>query len=88
MALRVAPRLFRLWLVLSVLWIGGVGVIAWPNVRLNDWVLPSGFVLPGEVEATNERRAAIQSAVLVAFLPPAIVLALGWGLIRAVKGFR
>jgi hypothetical protein len=29
MALRVARRLFRLWLVASVLWIGGVG-ITWP----------------------------------------------------------
>ena len=29
MALRVARGLFRLWLVLSVLWIGGVGVATW-----------------------------------------------------------
>src|SRR5262249_60083379 len=29
MALRVAHGLFRLWLVLSVLWIGGGGVVAW-----------------------------------------------------------
>jgi hypothetical protein len=29
MALRVARGLFRLWLVLSVLWIGGVGVVTW-----------------------------------------------------------
>src|SRR6266566_5004432 len=34
MALRVARGLFRLWLVLSVLWIGGVGVVTW-------WTLPS-----------------------------------------------
>jgi hypothetical protein len=88
MALRVARGLFWLWLVLSVLWIGGVGVITWPNVRLDDWVLPSGFILPGEVEAGNERRADIQSAVLVAFLPPALVLALGSALIRTVRGFR
>jgi hypothetical protein len=27
MALQVARGLFRLWLVLSVLWIGGVGVV-------------------------------------------------------------
>ena len=88
MALRVARGLLRLWLVLSVLWIGGVGTITWPNVQLDDWVLPSGFVLPGEVEAENERRTAIQSAVLVAFLPPALVLALGSALIRAFRGFR
>jgi hypothetical protein len=29
MALRFARGLFRLWLVLSVLWIGGVGVVTW-----------------------------------------------------------
>jgi hypothetical protein len=29
MVLRVARGLFRLWLVLSVLWIGGVGVVTW-----------------------------------------------------------
>jgi hypothetical protein len=29
MALRVARGLFRLWLVLSVLWIGGVGLVTW-----------------------------------------------------------
>jgi hypothetical protein len=34
MALRVARGLFRLWLVLSVLWIGGVGVVTWLNYPL------------------------------------------------------
>jgi len=29
MALRIARGLFRLWLVLSVLWIGGVAVVTW-----------------------------------------------------------
>jgi hypothetical protein len=29
MALRVGRGLFRLWLVLSVLWIGGVGGVTW-----------------------------------------------------------
>jgi hypothetical protein len=29
MALRVARGLFRLWVVLSMLWIGGVGVVTW-----------------------------------------------------------
>jgi hypothetical protein len=29
MVLRVARGLFRLWLVLSVLWIGGVGIATW-----------------------------------------------------------
>jgi hypothetical protein len=37
MALRVARGLFRLWLVLSVLWIGGVGVVTWREYP-GDWV--------------------------------------------------
>jgi len=45
MALRVARGLFRLWLVLSVLWIGGVGVVTWAGMnniaaaggRMTNW---------------------------------------------------
>jgi hypothetical protein len=37
MALRVARGLFRLWLVLSVLWIGGVGVVTFPVTP--DWAI-------------------------------------------------
>jgi hypothetical protein len=29
MALRVARGLFRLWLILSVLWVAGMGVVTW-----------------------------------------------------------
>jgi hypothetical protein len=35
MALRVARGLFRLWLVLSVLWIGGVGYGAGDHTSLD-----------------------------------------------------
>jgi len=31
-ALRVARGLFRLWIILSVLWIGGVGVTTWLTI--------------------------------------------------------
>ena len=34
MALRVTRGLFRLWLVLSVLWIGGMGVVTWRTFPL------------------------------------------------------
>lgn len=33
--------LFRLWLVLSVLWIGVVGVITWWKFPVDDWVVVS-----------------------------------------------
>jgi hypothetical protein len=38
MALRVARGLFRLWLVLSVLWIGVWGFVAWQEMpRVGDY---------------------------------------------------
>jgi hypothetical protein len=109
MSLRIARGLFRLWLVLSVLWIGGVAVMTWsrPPVYDFDWVLPSE--LPSIEEANKrlnepfdpdlylrekrdeERRAAIKAiwhASLIAFLPPAFVLALGSALVWAFRGFR
>jgi hypothetical protein len=47
MALRIARGLFRLWLVLSVLWIGGVGVVTWRTLPVNEFVIPSaGRVVP------------------------------------------
>jgi hypothetical protein len=36
MALRITRGLFRLWVVLSVLWVGGVGVSTWRNLPSTD----------------------------------------------------
>jgi hypothetical protein len=115
MALRVARGLFRLWLVLSVLWIGGVGVVTWKNFpeeyvppaeRQERNPPPAGYVIDppssprsDEFEpfdpdkylafvAAEERREAIWFASLLAFLPPAFVLALGSALVWAIRGFR
>jgi hypothetical protein len=49
MALRVARGLFRLWLVLSVLWIGGVAVETWRHLPV-DLILTPGKVPPGEFD--------------------------------------
>jgi hypothetical protein len=49
MALRIARGLFRVWLVLSVLWIGGVGVVTWRTFPENE--LPSICEMPA-----NERQ--------------------------------
>ena len=46
MALRVARGLFRLWLILSVLWIGGVGVVTWQHFPV-DLLLTPGRVPSG-----------------------------------------
>ena len=42
MALRVARGLFRLWLVLSVLWIGGVGAVTLWTLPVDMCVTPPG----------------------------------------------
>src|SRR5215471_21423790 len=46
MALRVARGLFRLWLILSALWIGAVGIVVWHE---KNWMFnPDGLILvPG-----------------------------------------
>jgi hypothetical protein len=99
MALRVARGLFRLWLILSVLWIGGVGIAKWrtfiyPEVVVCEEVeapapgscLPRSFVL--DPQWKKDRRAAFQFALVLALVPPAVLLALGSALVWAFKGFR
>jgi hypothetical protein len=104
MALRVARGLFRLWLILSVLWIGGVGVVTWWTFPESE--LPSICDLPANqrpkefncswVQRVKEylfymdktQRAAVQSGILLALVPPAFVLALGSALVWAFRGFR
>jgi hypothetical protein len=92
MALRVARGLFRLWLVLSVLWIGGVGYVTWRDFPKPGWgendliaVDPAGTDFRTLAEA---RRLVIWDASFLAFLPPAFVLALGSALVWASRGFR
>jgi hypothetical protein len=104
MAFRVARGLFRLWLVLSVLWIGGVGVVTWQTFP--EDVLPSICDLPANqrseefdcswlqrvkdqlVFMDKKQRAAFQLALILALAPPVFVLALGSALAWAFRGFR
>jgi hypothetical protein len=104
MALRIARGLFRLWLVVSVLWIGGVGFVTWRTFPENE--LPSMCDLPANerpkefdcswlqrvkdelVYMDKKQRAAIQSGILLALVPPAFVLALGSALVWAFRGFQ
>jgi hypothetical protein len=82
MALRVARGLFRLWLVLSVLWIGGVVLAKWSTLISADW----GEIL--NVAPWEEVPPWIFSAALLAFVPPALLLAFGSALAWAFRGFR
>jgi hypothetical protein len=101
--LQVARGLFRLWPILSVLWVGGVGVVTWLTFPENE--LPSICEMPTDerqdwdcswlqrvkdqlVFMDKEQRAAIQHGILLALVPPAFVLALGSALVWAFRGFR
>jgi len=98
MALRVARGLFRLWLVLSVVWIGGVALLTWRDYP-DGWVrvcergafppyrdcLPEGFVIDPRPFRADP---AITRGIIVAVVPPAFVLALGSALVWAFRGFR
>jgi hypothetical protein len=100
-ALRVARGLLRLWLVLSVLWIGGVGVVTWQTFPPE---IPERASFPylcelnkdcswldrvkNQLDMDKEQRAAIQSAVVLALAPPAFLLTLGSALVWAFRGFR
>jgi hypothetical protein len=87
MAWRIARGLFRLWLVLSVLWVAGVGIYAWWSFPME--VPPWAASVPGaESLLAEDRRSAIWDASLLAVLPPAFVLALGSALVWAFRGFR
>jgi nitrate reductase NapE component len=121
MALRITRGLFRLWLVLSVLWVGGVGVVTWRTYPVDLCVTPPGELhfcdendvvgvgpnfgprikepippdkpqfdptKPYRLPHDKERHEAIQLAVILAIIPPALVLAFGSALIWAFRGFR
>ena len=64
MALRVARGLFRLWLILSVLWIGGVGVVTWWT-----WTLPAVPFVHGQIETGSDGKQYRYDATVNKWLP-------------------
>jgi hypothetical protein len=50
MALRVAKGMFRLWLVVSALWVSGVAVVTWYDLPSDPWAVfhpvPDDLVYP------------------------------------------
>jgi hypothetical protein len=99
MALRVARGLFRVWLVLSVLWIAGVGVMEWRTFVYEyrdvdvceELEAPApGSCLPRSYAdwVNPNSRARFRFALALAFVPPAFVLVLGSALVWAFRGFK
>src|SRR5262249_34125524 len=99
MALRVARKLFGLWLLLSVLWIGGVGVVTLllyphPPSRVEYYAHPELYT-PTPQERferdvriiADDQRWTIKAAIIIALVPPVILLALGSALVWAFRKF-
>ena len=101
MALHVARGLFRLWLVLAVLWIGGVGVVGWwsyphaPNP--DEYSASDGLERFGTAQERFERDAkiiadeqwwTIKAVILLALVPPAALSVWGAAFTWAFRGFR
>ena len=80
MAIQVVRKLFRLWLVLSLVWVGGVAFQTWRDIPRDDWV-PAGIFHP-------IIRVFIEHGVKLAFIPPGIILASGFVFIWAFRRFR
>jgi hypothetical protein len=74
MALRIAKGMFRLWLVLSGLWVGGMALETWRELA---------YLIPADM-----RWEYIQFNAEVALIPPIFVFVVastfGW----AFRGFR
>jgi hypothetical protein len=95
MALRVARGLFRLWLVLSVLWIGGVGVVTWPAFDPAKLAATKDSPYTGDFDPDaflqgrpQPIRWSAGEAALLSFAPPVLILTFGSALIWAIRGFR
>lgn len=94
MPTQVARNLFRLWLVLSLVWIGGVAFQTWRDVPRDDWVRTDINELSGAEIAPPVgifhplARVFVEHGVKVALIPPSIVLVSGFVFIWAAKRFR
>jgi hypothetical protein len=94
MPTRSARKLFRLWLVLSLIWIGGAAFKTWRDIPRDDWVRTDINELSGPEFAPRVEifhpvvRVFIEHGVKVALIPPSIVLVSGFVFIWAVKRFR
>jgi hypothetical protein len=81
--------LFRLWIVASVVWVGGVLVAEWRQERFLDKLDRSSTRGGYEVYVyTKEGHTLPGPPILLAFGPPAAAFALGLAGLWAAKGFK
>jgi len=83
--------LFVLWLVISAVWIVVIGSSAWRNIPRDDWLTePSNNQLTDAVNLliyNPVARSVALDSIVLALVPPILVLACGSALIWAV-GFK
>ena len=91
MAVRVGRGLFRLWLVLSVLWVAGIGAAGLIfDEPVSAYVrLESMFDTCIKAKKADECAEWLRrGAPWLALIPPIVVLVIGWALTWAFRGFR
>jgi hypothetical protein len=83
MALRIAGGPFRLWLLLSVLWIITVlTVIYFRQVELTDTDLGLPPGTSDDLIIESRCWSGIKTALWLAPVPPVLLLAIGWAVAR------
>jgi hypothetical protein len=92
MALRVARGLFRLWVVLSAVWILFVITKTWFDVTHPTTLTDTEVGLtPGmfdDLIIAARTNNALKFGAALALVPPLLVLAIGSALVWAFRGFR
>jgi hypothetical protein len=91
-AINITRGLLRLWLVLCVLWIGGISVMTWPAFdprKLTEHPYTEDFDPNAYVEGRPQPiRWSAADAALLALTPPILTLTVGSALVWAFRGFR
>jgi hypothetical protein len=83
MAIHVTRRFFRLWFVLSMLWIAAVAFQTWRDIPRDDWARPDLSQQSDDVIAVPVgifhpvAVLVIERGAKLAFIPPIVVLAFG-----------
>ena len=99
MATRYVRGFFRVWIVLSVLWVGGVGVKTWSEfeywkrlVFVPDKPQPGAPILSFDdlIPVGNIDYLLFHAPefISLSILPPALILAFGAASVWAFRGFR
>jgi hypothetical protein len=75
-------QLFGPWLVISAIWVGVVGYRTWHDTPRDDWLIePSTSQLSDAINLilyNPVARAVVVDSIMLALIPPILVLALIW----------